>query len=98
MTISGGCPARKERDMGDRILGRDAPRLTGWPSDTGKTAREIATEIFPGKPDDFLEFVIWEKTGFPSFWNIPGDGATPEECFRKQLVEFRDGKGEGNEM
>jgi hypothetical protein len=33
-------------------------------------------------------FVVWEKTGYPVFWNIPEDGDTPEECFRKQLKEF----------
>jgi len=54
-------------------------------------AIEIAREVFPDKPDDFLEFVIWEYTGFPSFWNIPQEGNTPEECFRKQLNDFKKG-------
>ena len=49
------------------------------------TALEIAKEYFPYETDEILDFIIWEKTGYPSFWNIPGDGATPEECFRKQL-------------
>ena len=50
---------------------------------------KIAKEIFPDKSDDFLGFVIWEHTGFPAFWNIPKDGNTPEECFRKQLKDFK---------
>lgn len=53
------------------------------------TAYEIAKEIFPDKPDDFLEWVIWEQTGFPEFWNIPEDGNTPEECLKKQLIKFK---------
>ena len=53
------------------------------------TAHEIAKEVFPGKSDEELDFIIWEKTGFPSFWNIPEDGNTPEECLRKQLMEFK---------
>ena len=52
-------------------------------------AKEIAREYFPDKPDSFLDFVIWEKTGYPSFWQ-DNDGATPEECFRKQLKDFAD--------
>ena len=49
------------------------------------TAHEVAKEYFPDESDEFIEHVIWEHTGFPSFWNIPEDGNTPEECFRKQL-------------
>ena len=48
---------------------------------------DIAREYFPNKPVKFLWFVIWEETGYPQFWNIPQDGNTPEECFRKQLKE-----------
>lgn len=33
--------------------------------------------------------IAWEYTGFPHFWNIPKDGKTPEECFRKQLRDLR---------
>lgn len=54
------------------------------------TPYEIAKEYFPNKSDDFIEFVIWEKTGAPCFWNIPEDGNTGEECFRKQLKEFKE--------
>ena len=50
-------------------------------------ATDIAKEYFPDANDEFLEFVIWEQTGFPGFWRIPEDGASPEECFRKQLLE-----------
>ena len=48
---------------------------------------KIAKEYFPNKDNKFLDYVIWNETGFPSFWYIPEDGNTPEECFRKQLKE-----------
>ena len=50
---------------------------------------DIIREYFPDATDEFCEFVLWEKTGYPSFWNIPSDGNTPEECMRKQLQEFK---------
>ena len=46
---------------------------------------DIAREYFPNESDENLDHIIWEKTGFPSFWQIPKDGKTPEECFRAQL-------------
>lgn len=49
--------------------------------------REVVREYFPDATDDFIEYIVWEKTGYPAFWNIPRDGATPEECFRKQLAD-----------
>ena len=53
------------------------------------TYGDIIREYFPDADAEFCEFVLWEKTGFPSFWNIPEDGATPEECFRKQVLKFK---------
>lgn len=53
-------------------------------------AKEIAREYFPLLAAEEIEFVIWEETGYPEFWNIPKDGLTAEECFRKQLKEFKD--------
>ena len=52
-------------------------------------ATEIAKEYFPNHPHEFLMYIIWEETGWPEFWNIPKDGNTPEECFRKQLKEAK---------
>lgn len=37
------------------------------------------------------DWIIWEHTGYPVFWNIPRDGATPEECMRTQVCAFLDG-------
>lgn len=50
---------------------------------------DIAREIFPNKTESFLDYVIWNETGFPSFWNIPEDGETPEACLRKQLNDLK---------
>ena len=61
----------------------------------GQSAQQIAREYFPEATEEEIEFIIWGKTGFPSFWQIPKDGATPEECFRKQLAEFAASVKEG---
>ena len=53
------------------------------------TALEIAREYFPNASDETLDSIIWSRTGFPEFWNIPEDGNTPEECLRKQLQDFK---------
>ncbi|MFA5458047.1 MAG: hypothetical protein WC261_10495 [Synergistaceae bacterium] len=53
------------------------------------TIGEIVREFFPDADDEFVEFIVYEKTGYPAFWNIPEDGATPEECFRKQVKEAK---------
>ena len=45
----------------------------------------MVLEYFPDANDEFIEFVVWEKTGYPSFWE-----GSPEKCFRKQLQEFKD--------
>ena len=52
-------------------------------------AYEVVREYFPDATDEECERIIWEKTGWPSFWNIPKDGQTAEECFRKQLGDFK---------
>ena len=52
------------------------------------TGIEIVKEYFPDADDETASDIAWEQTGFPHFWNIPADGNTPEECFRKQLKEF----------
>lgn len=56
----------------------------------GQTYGDIAREYFPGADDDLIEYVISGGTGFPAFWNIPEDGATPLQCFRTQLKRAAD--------
>jgi hypothetical protein len=68
----------------------------------GITARDIAREYFPDATDEECEYLIWERTGYPSFWDIPKDGLTPAECFRKQLRDaqnkmVRQDQGEGRD-
>ena len=55
-----------------------------------KSPLQIAREIFPEVPkgkkgDNSLGYIIWNFTGYPSFWD--GD---PETCFRRQLQEYHD--------
>ena len=50
---------------------------------------ELVREYFPDATDDEVDFILWEKTGFPEFWNIGVDGDTPLECLRKQLQDFK---------
>lgn len=55
----------------------------------GPSTYDIVKEYWPEATDEFCEFIIWEKTGYPHFWDIPEDGATPVECFRKQVAEAK---------
>lgn len=57
------------------------------------TVDDIVREYFPHASEEEVEHIVWGHTGFPAFWNIPTDGATPEECFRKQLQTYKDGGG-----
>lgn len=49
-----------------------------------KTFAAVVREYFPDATEDFIEFVLWEKTGYPCFW----DTDDTEVCLRKQLEEF----------
>ena len=44
----------------------------------------IVREFFPDATDRDVDFILWEKTGFPAFW----DGE-PEESLRRQLDQYR---------
>jgi len=50
---------------------------------------DLVKEYFPKVTDEQADYILWGKTGFPTFWNIPEDGNTPEECCRKQLDNFK---------
>lgn len=54
------------------------------------SAVDIARHYFPDADERLLEAIIWGGTGYPSFWHIPKDGATPELCFRHQLKYSRE--------
>ena len=57
---------------------------------TEKPYIDIIHQVFPKATKDEAEFLLWEKTGFPSFWCIPDDGNTPEECMLTQLKRYRE--------
>lgn len=48
-------------------------------------ATTIVREFFPSASDDEVDFILWNHTGFPEFWDIPKDGWTATQCLRKQL-------------
>lgn len=50
----------------------------------------VVREYFPDASDEVVEIIVWGHTGYPCFWSIPEDGASPLECFRKQLKEFQE--------
>jgi len=51
---------------------------------------DLVREYFPGITDEAANDILWRETGFPCFWRLGEDGATPEACCRQQLQEFRD--------
>lgn len=55
------------------------------------TPIEIVKDVASGMGytinDGEAEYVLWEETGWPAFWR-KGDGATLEDCLRKQAGEF----------
>ncbi len=55
-----------------------------------ETWNDLVREVFPDATDDEAGFILFEFTGFPSFWRIPEDGATPRECCLKQLRHLKE--------
>lgn len=37
---------------------------------------------------DTAEYVLWEHTGYPSFWQINKENPTPEACLRAQVRKW----------
>ena len=57
---------------------------------TGTTWADIVRRYFPTATDDEVHYILWEKTGYPTFWNIGKDGATAAECCATQVKRFKD--------
>lgn len=55
-----------------------------------RTWLEVAREYFPEFSDDDLWFMIYEYTGYPSFWTYE---TSVESQFRKQLQYAKDHPG-----
>src|SRR3990167_3285833 len=49
------------------------------------TYQGMVRRYFPNASDDEVEFILWEKTGFPCFWR--GD---PVRCLAQQLRRFKE--------
>lgn len=45
---------------------------------------DVVREVFPGATDDECDGLLWEHTGFPSFWK-----GEPIHCALEQLREFK---------
>jgi len=54
------------------------------------TFGEVVREYFPKASNKKVDYILWEHTGYPEFWNIPEDGNTVMECLRKQLQALKD--------
>jgi hypothetical protein len=50
----------------------------------------IILEFFPNASEEEIDFILWEKTSFPEFWNIPQDGWTAEQCLRTELKRLKE--------
>ena len=59
-------------------------------SKKGLTFGDVVREYFPDATPETIDYILWEKTGYPEFWNIGLDGDTPEECLRTQLKAFQE--------
>jgi len=52
------------------------------------TYLEIARQELPGLSDEELDYILWEHTGFPGFWDN-ADTETIEDCLRRQLRTYK---------
>jgi hypothetical protein len=43
---------------------------------------------------DEADYILWNHTGFPHFWDVGVDGDTPEQCCRTQLRKYVAGECE----
>jgi hypothetical protein len=50
-------------------------------------AKEEASKAGLIIDDEAADYILWEYTGFPIYWDIPRLGATPEEVCRNQLAQ-----------
>lgn len=60
------------------------------PEDKDRHWFDIIRDVFPKATDDECDYLLWNETGFPYFWNIPEDGQTPADCARTQLRKLKE--------
>jgi hypothetical protein len=51
------------------------------------TAIEVARTVFPDKTDEELDYIVWNRTGFPVFW--PARFKTTVSALTAQLKAYR---------
>lgn len=54
----------------------------------------VAREIFPDKEEGEISYILWNHTGYPYWWV----GDDPIETCRQQLIDYRDGKAETEDV
>lgn len=50
---------------------------------------QLVKSYFPDITDDQADFILWEYTGFPSFWHLTKEYPTPISRCRKQLRQLK---------
>ena len=50
------------------------------------TFGQVVREYFPDASDENIDSILWEKTGYPCFWETDDT----EACLRKQLQELKE--------
>jgi hypothetical protein len=50
----------------------------------------VVREVFPDATEQEADFILWNHTSFPEFWNIPKDGWTSLQCLRTQLQRLKE--------
>lgn len=50
------------------------------------TGIELVRKHFPNATDDFADYVLWNRTGFPSFFD---SDIGAEKYFENQIIEFK---------
>lgn len=61
------------------------------------SALDIARNVFPGEPDESLEYIIWNRTGWPVFWpkrfkTTAGALSAQLKAYRRAVAGLREGE------
>jgi hypothetical protein len=65
----------------------EEPTIT-WQELVREEAKKVPAWAEANIGNDFADYVLYEHTGFPGFWDIPKDGKDGIECCRTQVRKF----------
>ena len=57
---------------------------------THRAFLDIVRGVFTDCSENEAEYILWNETGYPGFWNS-ADGQSPLECCHTQVVRYRAG-------